>query len=189
MRTTPNSPEMANGTAGLVPLLVYFGAVVISIPASLLAYGLGRYFDSTGTAIRYVGAGLLGLILAAGTALAAFVDPVAGLTLVVVGAGGALVLAGFPLYIGRQLIERWTDLPADHALEYAVLGLPVGLVASFAVFLAPGGPARFNLTFLDGPVAALAWTVVGLVVTLGPGAVGFGMYRLVARLDRADKTY
>lgn len=174
---------MTNTPAGLLPVLVYFGAVVVSIPASLATYGVGRWLGSTASALRYVGA-IVGLVvLAGGLLLAVFVDPVVGVALVAMAAGAALVLAGFPLFIGRQLLERWTPLEADEAREYAVLGWPVGLVASFAIFLAPGGPARYNATFLSGPAAVLAWTAVGLVVTLGPAVAGLGMYRLVEWLE------
>lgn len=168
--------------AGLFPVFVYFGAVVASLPASLVTYGLGRWLGSTALAVRYVGAGLAGLVLAGGTALAVFVDPVVGGVAVVVAAGVVVVLAAFPLLVGRHLVERWTPLSADAAREYAVLGLPVALVASFVGFLAPGSLARYSVTFLSGPGAAVAWTVLGLVVTLGPGVAGTGMYRLVERL-------
>jgi hypothetical protein len=125
---------------------------------------------------------LAGFVLALGVAVAAIAGPVVGATLVAIVLAAAVVLAVFPLYIGRQLVERWTGLPGADAQEYAVLGWPVALVASFAVFLAPGGLGRYNLTFLSGPVAALVWLVVGAVVTLGPAVAGYGAYRLFERV-------
>lgn len=92
-----------------------------------------------------------------------------------------VVLAAFPLYIGRQLLERWTPLAPDRALVVAVLGWPVALLASLAVFVAPGGPTRYDITVLSGGGGALAWTAIGLVVTLGPGVVGYGLVRLLGR--------
>lgn len=181
--------RMTNEAVGLIPILVYVGAVVLSIPASLVTYGVGRYLGSTRVALRYVGAGIAGLVLAGGVALAVFVGPVVGVVLVAVGVAAALVLAAFPLFIGRQLLERWTPLGPDGAAEYAVLGLPVGLVTSFAVFLAPGGPAGYDFGFPDSPIAAIGWTIMGLAVTFGPAVAGLGMYRLVDRLDRTEKTY
>jgi hypothetical protein len=172
---------MTNNPAGLLPVVLYFVAVLVSLPASLVTYGLGRWLGSTALAVRYVAAGLAGLVLAVGTALAVFVNPVVGATVVALAAAGAVVLAAFPLFIGRQLIERWTGLSGEMAREYAVLCLPVALVASAVLFVAPGGTERYNLTVLSGPVAALVWLGLGLVVTLGPGVAGYGMYRLVDR--------
>jgi len=172
---------MTDNPAGLLPVVLYFVAVLVSLPASLVTYGLGRWLGSTALAVRYVAAGLAGLVLAAGTALAVFVDPAVGATVAALAAAGAAVLAAFPLFIGRQLIGRWTGLSGEMAREYAVLSLPVALVASAVLFVAPGGTERYNLTVLSGPVAALVWLGLGLVVTLGPGVAGYGMYRLVDR--------
>lgn len=172
---------MANGFTGVLALAVYVGWVAGSVPLALACYGLARWLDSVDLAIGYVGAVVVGVVLAGATALALFVDPVAGGLFAVLALAAGVVLAGFPLYIGRQLLERWTALPPDRALLYAVLGWPVALVASLGVFVAPGGPTRYNITFLSGGWAALAWTVVGLVVTLGPGVVGYAAYRLVGR--------
>jgi len=174
---------MTNSPVGLLALVVYVGWVLTSVPLALAVYGLGRWLDDLGLALRYAGAALVGLVLAGTTALALFVDPVAGAVFVGLAAAAGVVLAAFPLYIGRQLLERWTTLAPERALEYAVLGWPVALVGSLVVFLAPGGLGRYNVTFLTGGVAALAWVVLGLVVTLGPGVCGFAMYRLVTRLE------
>jgi len=172
---------MTNSPVGLLAVVVYVGWVVASVPLALAVYGLSRWLDDRGLALRYVGAALVGLVLAGGTALALFVDPVAGAVFLGLAAAAGVVLAAFPLYIGRQLLERWTTLPPGRALGYAVLGWPVALVASLVVFLAPGGLGRYNITFLTGGAAALAWVVLGLVVTVGPGVAGFAMYRLLVR--------
>jgi hypothetical protein len=174
---------MTNSPVGLLAVVVYVGWVVASVPLALAVYGLSRWLDDVGLALRYVGAALVGLVLAGATALALFVDPVAGAVFVGLAAAAGIVLAGFPLYIGRQLLERWTPLEPDLALEYAVLGWPVALVVSLVGFLAPGGLGRYNITFLTGGAAALAWVLLGLVVTLGPGVCGFAMYRLRGRSE------
>jgi hypothetical protein len=172
---------MANGFTGFLALLVYVGWVAGSVPLAVAVYALARWLDSVGLAVRYVAAAVVGAVLAGVTALALFVDPVAGGTFAVLALAAGIVLAAFPLYIGRQLLGRWTPLAPDRALVFAVLGWPVALLASLAVFVAPGGPTRYNITFLSGGAAALAWTVMGLVVTLGPGVVGYAAYRLVDR--------
>jgi hypothetical protein len=174
---------MTNSPVGLLAVVVYAGWVVASLPLALAVYGFGLWLDDLGLALRYVGAALVGLVLAGATALALFVDPVTGAVFAGLAAAAGVVLAAFPLYIARQLLERWTALAPDRALEYAVLGWPVALVASLVAFLAPGGPGRYNVTFLTGGTAALAWVVLGLVVTIGPGVCGFVMYRLVGRLE------
>jgi hypothetical protein len=172
---------MTNGFPGLLALLVYVGWVAGSVPLALACYGLARWFDSVDLALGYVGAVVVGVVLAGATALAIFVDPVAGGVFAVLALAAGVVLAAFPLYIGRQLLERWTALAPERALVYAVSGWPVALLVSLAVFVAPGGLTRYNITFLSGPRAALAWTVMGLVVTLGPGVAGYAAYRLVDR--------
>jgi len=174
---------MTNSPVGLLAVVVYVGWVGVSVPLALAAYGLGRWLDDRGLALRYVGAALVGLVLAGATALALFVEPLAGAVFLGLATAAGVVLAAFPLYIGRQLLERWTTLPPGRAFEYAVLGWPVALFASLVVFLAPGGLARYNITFLTGGAAALTWVVLGLVVTVGPGVVGFAAYRIVSRTD------
>lgn len=172
---------MTNGFTGVLALVVYVGWVAGSVPLALALYGLARWLDSVDLALGYVGAVVVGVVLAGATALALFVGPIAGGIFAVLVLAAGVVLAAFPLYIGRQFLERWTSLPPERALVFAVVGWPVALLASLAVFVAPGGPTRYNITFLSGPVAALAWTVMGLVVTLGPGVVGFALVRLVDR--------
>jgi hypothetical protein len=110
--------------------------------------------------------------------------PLRAVALVVgVGLLEAVVLVGFPLFVSRQLLGRWTDASADEALEFATLGLPGALVVSALVFFGPGGAARYNITFLTGVEAAAAWTAFVLVVTVGPAVVGLGIYRLLYRLS------
>ena len=172
---------MANGLTGLLALSVYVAWVAGSVPLALTVYALARWLGSVDLALGYAAAAVVGAVLAGATALALVVDPVAGGTFAALALGAGVVLAAFPLYIGRQLLERWTPLPPDRALVFAVVGWPCALLASLAVFVAPGGPARYNITVLTGGRAALAWTVMGLVVTLGPGVVGYAASRLVER--------
>lgn len=172
---------MSNGLAGLFPALVYLGIVVASPAVAVAAWLLGRRSETFGEALATVGGAAIGAVLAGGTALALFVDPLAGVTFVAVAAAGAVVLAVFPLFIGRRLLERWTPLPPDAALEHVTLGWPVALVASFLVFVAPGGVGRYNASFLGGAAAILVWTFLVVLVTFGPALAGLGWYRLRER--------
>ncbi|WP_415379047.1 hypothetical protein [Halosimplex sp. TS25] len=172
---------MANGYVGLLAVFVYFGFALASPVVALVAWGLSKRRDSFGMAFGTVAAGSVGLLAAVATALALFVDPVVGLTFALLVVAAALVLAGFPLLIGRQLLDRWTLLGPDEALEYATLGWPVAMVLSAVLFVAPGGLGRDNVLFLSGGAAAVAWLALALVVTLGPAVAGLAFYHAVER--------
>ncbi|MFC7141363.1 hypothetical protein ACFQMA_16180 [Halosimplex aquaticum] len=172
---------MANGYVGLLAVFTYFGFALASPVVALVAWGLSKRRESFRMALGSVMAGSVGLLAAVATALALFVDPGAGLTFALVAAAAALVLAAFPLLIGRQLLDRWTPLGPDEALEYATLGWPVAMVLSAVFFVAPGGLGRYNVLFLSGGAAAVAWLVLAVVVTLGPALAGLGFYRAVER--------
>lgn len=58
-----------------------------------------------------------------------------------------------------------------------MLGLPVDLLASFVVFVAPGGFARRNILFFDGAAAVLAWVVFLATIVLVPALVGMAVAR------------
>ena len=89
---------------------------------------------------------------------------------------GLLVLWGLPLGVAIGLLEH-RGIPADRAALLAAGGLPAGLGASFLVFLAPGGVYRYNITFLTGPEAWLAWTGFTAAVVLVPVAVALALER------------
>lgn len=172
---------MANGFVGAVAVLVYFGFALASPVVALVAWALSKRRESFGMAFGTVAAGSVGLLAAVATALVLFVDLGAGLAFALVAAAAALVLAAFPLLIGRQLLDRWTLLGADETLEYATLGWPVAMVLSAVLFVAPGGFERSNVLFLSGATAAVAWLTLALVVTLGPAVAGLAFYHAVER--------
>lgn len=182
MRGHAYHSAMANGFAGVVALFVYYGLVAVSPVVALATWALSTRTDYFGDALGTVVAGSIGLVAAGAVALAVLVDPGAGLTFAGVAVGASLVLAVFPVLIGRQLLGRWTLLDADEALEYATLGWPVTMVISAVLFVAPGGLARYNVLFLEGLAAAVAWTTLALVVTLGPALAGLGLYNVVERV-------
>lgn len=173
---------MTDNPFGLVNVFVYFATVALSIPVSLVTYALSRRLGSFRDALVQVGVGVVAVVLAAATAIGLFVALRASALFVLLAGVALAVLGVFPILIGAQVLVRRGPLDSDTALEYATLGWPVALVASLVVFFAPGGPARYNITFLSGPVAVVAWAVMLLVVTFGPAVAGYGMYRLVERL-------
>jgi hypothetical protein len=176
---------MEAGFVGAMALVVSFGLVVASPVVALAAWALSTRRDYFGDALGTVVAGAVGLFAAGAVALAAFVDPAAGLTFGVVAVGAALVLAVVPVLFGRQLLGRWTLLDADESLAYATLGWPVAMAVGAALFVAPGGLARYNVLFLEGLAATVAWTTLVLVVTLGPAVAGLGLYNVVERVARS----
>lgn len=171
---------MAETGLQLAVVLVYFGGVLFSMPAAVVAWGLSRGSDSFHEALLMVAAGVAAVVLAGMTVVAIRDDPFAGLSMGLTAAAAALVLATFPLFIGRQLLARWTALGADEALEYATLGWPVGLVGSLVLFFAPGGLAGGDsVATTSGAAAAVAWTTLLVVVTLGPAMAGLAFYHAV----------
>ena len=68
--------------------------------------------------------------------------------------------------VGRRLGH-----PSERALRRSAAGLPVGLLGSFAVFVAPGGALRYNITFLEGTEALLWWSAFGLVILVLPAVL------------------
>lgn len=172
---------METGFVGAMALLVGFALVVASPVVALATWGLSTRTDYFGDALGTVVAGAVGLFAAGAVALAVFVDPGAGLTFAVVAVGAALVLGVAPVLFGRQLLGRWTLLDADEALAYATLGWPVAMVVGAALFVAPGGLARYSVLSLNGLAATVAWTTLVLVVTLGPAVAGLALYNVVER--------
>jgi len=172
---------MEFGFVGATALLFSVGLVVASPMVALSTWALSTRTDYFGDALGSVVAGAVGLVAAGAVGLAVFVDPAVGVTFGVVAVGASLVLAVFPVAIGRQLLGRWTLLDADEALEYATLGWPVAMVTSAVLFVAPGGFGGSNVLFLEGLAATVAWMTLVLVVTLGPALAGLALYNAVER--------
>ena len=72
-------------------------------------------------------------------------------------------------------VGRRVGHSSERALRRAAAALPVGLLASFAVFVAPGGALRYNITFLEGTEALIWWTAFGLVLLATPAALVAGL--------------
>jgi hypothetical protein len=68
-------------------------------------------------------------------------------------------------------VGRWLGHAPERALRRSAAGLPVGLLASFAVFVSPGGALRYNITFLEGSEALLWWTAFGLILLETPAVL------------------
>ena len=157
--------------------LGYFLAVGAGIPLALGALLLARRVKPVARAIAYVAVlPAVGLVVLA-VFQASVDDPLGGVPLVLSLAVVLGLMWGVPLLVGRTLLLRFADVSPERALSGALLGLPVGLLASFVVFVAPGGFARRNILFLDGPVAALAWAVFLGVLVFGPALVGMAVAR------------
>ena len=162
---------------GLVVALGYFAGVAAGIPLALAAALLSRRVQPVSRAIAYVVViPVLGVLVLAVT-VASVDDPLGG----VPGALGLAVtlalLWGVPLVVGRALLVRYADLEPERALYDTLLGLPVGLLASSIVFVAPGGFARRNILLLDGVAVLLAWAVFLAVIVFVPALVGLAVAR------------
>ncbi|WP_255195484.1 hypothetical protein [Halorarius litoreus] len=161
-------------TAGLL-LFVYLGLLGLSPLVPFTVWTAGRFGRSQRRTLAawVVVPAALSLLLGAGLLVlsARFALDVAGQLLV-----GLLVLWGLPLGLGVGLLDRRGTAPQAAAL-LAAIGLPVGLALSFLVFLAPGGFYRYNITFLTGPAAWLAWSAFLAAVVLLPVALAVALER------------
>ena len=162
---------------GLVVSLGYFAGVAGGVPLAIAAALLNRWVRPTRRAIAYVVVVPAVGVLALGALASGFDDPL-GMAPVTVGLAVTLtVLWGVPLVVGRGVLVRYAGLDGDRALYNALLGLPVGLVASFVVFLSPGAVGRSNMLFLDGAAAVVAWVAFLAVLVFGPALVGMAVAR------------
>ncbi|PSQ19391.1 hypothetical protein BRD00_01835 [Halobacteriales archaeon QS_8_69_26] len=168
---------MSNNPAGLLAVFAYVGTVLASVPVAVVALLLRRITPSFREALAYSLGGGFALFTVVVLALAVAVDPGAGGTLFVTGVVAVVVLAVLPLAIGRAVVERTADLDPDRALRWATAGWPPAMILSLIVFVAPGGPARYNVTFLSGVEAVVAGGILVAVVLLGPGLVGTALAR------------
>lgn len=112
------------------------------------------------------------VVLAAGVATT---TPEAGIVLATVAAVLGSVLWVVPLLIARWVMVR-RGVDPEQALRNALIGLPVALLSS--LLLVFGGFNRYNITFLTGVEAVLAWTALALVVFVGPAVVGIVVERV-----------
>ena len=155
-----------------VPFGAYLVAVVATGPLVVLAFALHRVAGVRPfrrAMLSVAALPLVGLVvLAAWLALA--VDPLAAVDVSVQALPVWVVCWVPPLALGYGVGRRFGH-PSERALRRAAVALPVGLLASLAVFVAPGGALRYNITFLEGTEAVLWWTAFGLVLLAAPAAL------------------
>lgn len=173
---------MTSEPFGLLAVFVYFAAVVLSIPAAAGVLLLGRRFGIR-RATDLVGLAFVGVVALGGLVVAVVTDPIAGVLLAGFGLLALVLLWAVPVLVGAYVVERLESTTGETALGFAVAGLPGAMLVSAILFLAPGGLARYNLTFLSGPVAWLFLLAFGAVVLVGPGLVGVGLYRFAGRRE------
>lgn len=159
---------MTNGPVGLVIVFGFLAAAIGAVPLALTAMLLARRVQPFSRALVYASGGVAALVVGFAVVVAT-ITPEAGVVVAAVAAVLGTVLWGLPLLVARELLVR-RGMEPERALRNATVGLPVALFVSlFVVF---GDFTRYNITFLDGIEAVLAWTTLALVVGLGPAAVG-----------------
>ena len=168
---------------GTLALFVYFGTVVLSVPAAAATLLLSRRLGVLPAAVGVVLA-TGGLVLAAAILGSGVLGVQRSLAAASVGVVGLLVLWVVPVALGTAIVRRFAGPALAGALGFTVAGLPPALLASAVVFVAPGGPSRYNLTFLAGPALWAASAVFLTIVLLGPGLAGLGLHRLVGSRRR-----
>lgn len=164
------------------PLLVfgYLVAVALSLPTAAAVLRLARPLGVR-RAAALVGLLAVALVAVVGVAVGVLAGPVAGGSAGEVGLFAVVLLWALPVLVGRAVVGRLVGLAGDAALGYAVAGLPVAMVASAVVFVAPGGFGRDDLTLLTGPALWVGGAAFLAIVLLGPGLAGAGLVRLARR--------
>lgn len=169
---------MTNEPFGILVVFVYLGAVVLSLPAAAAVLLLARRVGIGRAGALVVAVGFV-IVAVVGLGVGVLAGPAAGVSFAGYGVGAVVALWGLPVLVGRWVVRRFTGLAPDLALGYAVAGLPPALAASAVWFVAPGGPTRYNLTFLSGLALWAGLAVLLTIVVLGPGLIGVGLVRLV----------
>jgi hypothetical protein len=162
---------MADPLLGTLVFFVYVVTVALSPVLALAIVLLSRRRSTTAALGSIVGA-VAGIVTLGATVGVALLSWKAGVVLFLAGQGALLALALVPLLVGRGIVRQRTGVDREVALRVAVTAWPLALAGSFALFVAPGGFARYNITFLSGPAAVLAWLAWGGLVLFGPGLLG-----------------
>lgn len=171
---------------GLLPVLAFVNTVGVSVPIALTAhlfYRSGARPFARVLQVTFLQTALLYLV-----GVYVFWSVGAGfsrmVTLLVVGALTALLLAALPLLVGRWLLWRVGGLDSETALRYSTYCWPVAMLAVFAIFVAPGGFDRVAFFHLGGAETCLlgfcgislrsaaAVLLQAVVAFFGPGAIG-----------------
>ena len=162
---------MAESILWTLVFFVYVLTVGLSPVLALAIVLLSRRRSTTAALGSIVGA-VAGIVTLGATVGFALLSWQAGIVLFLAGQGALLALAVLPLLVGRGIVRWRTGIDREDALRVAVTAWPLALAGSFALFVAPGGFARYNITFLSGAAAVLAWLAWGVVVLVGPGLLG-----------------
>jgi hypothetical protein len=168
---------MTNTVAGLLPQFAYLVTIAVSFPIAVISFALARrrLLEPVLTATLVV-VGLL--VMAAIGTLAALVSVAAAVEVLRIATGAGVGLVVLPLAIGTALVRRAAGVDRDRALRVTTATWPIGLLVSFLVYIAPGGPYRYNITFLTGNTAIAAFVLWGSCILFLPGLLGAIVLRI-----------
>ena len=168
---------MTNSVAGLLPFLAYIVTVAVAVPITIVTLFLARRRLLEPMLTVTLGSVTVFVLLGIGT-LAALISVDAGLQALQTAVLTGVAFVVLPLGLGTFLVRRILGGDRDRAMRLVVAGWPVALVLSVVVFIAPGGFRRYNITFLDPPLAYVAVAVWYGIVLLGPTVVGLLVHRV-----------
>lgn len=185
---------------GLLPTLAFVLTVGVSLPVALGARSFARadapFSAALWSATLEAAALYLVGVLAAWAIAGAWT---VAATLAAVGLAAAVLLVALPILAGQRLLRRLTAADSETALRYATYGWPAAMAVAFGVFVAPGGFDGGHLLDLGGARTCLAGfcgisvpllltlCFEFLVVALGPGFLGVGLYSSLRSAPR-DRT-
>ncbi|MGB9986317.1 hypothetical protein [Salarchaeum japonicum] len=160
---------------GTFLLLAGAALVALSGPVVLAAFRLREYLGGVRGALYHLLTGVLGLAAVVAVAAGVMAGISAGLVVLLVCLLVFAAGAAVPLVLASTLAERVGGV--RNGAPYAALGWPPSLYAAALVFIAPGGFARYNLTFATGTTALVGWTAFSLFVLFGPAVVAVAAAR------------
>jgi hypothetical protein len=162
---------MTNTVAGLLPQFAYVVTIAVSFPIAAIAFLLARrkLLEPVLT-VTLVAVGLL-VVTSAGT-LAAVVSVDDAVRVLRVAASAGVGLVVLPLAFGTAFVRRAVGVDQDRALRVTTAFWPIGLLASFVVYIVPGGLYRVNITSLSGDAATAAFAAWGACILLLPALLG-----------------
>jgi hypothetical protein len=162
--------------AWFLETLAFTAATVLTVPVVVLTFLLALRWRFS-RVLPYVGG--FAVLVFLPVAIGVFGLPFFGVLIGVCTAAMCLVLWVFPLGLARWvLVQRGFD--PERALRYATAGLPVAAFASF--FLLYDGDGWYRFLYLTGVEVALLYSVIGLVLILGPTGVGFAVGHILWRI-------
>lgn len=164
---------MTNSAVGFVVVFGFLAAALGSVLLAVATFLLERHVRPFSRALAYAVGGVAVLVVVLSAAVAT-ITPEAGVVVAVTAAIAGVVMWVVPLLAARWVLVR-RGLDPERALRYATVGLPVALLCSLVVVF--GDFRQYNITFLTGTAAVLAWTTLAVVVLLGPALVGLVLVR------------